>query len=97
MTADNLEVKEKFYDVDKILAFLDLNLGVDADMWLQYAKDKATVFNPNFRNVIMNNAELEEIINALKQRISYLEEKLSDTQMQLSLLESNVINLSYKG
>ena len=45
----------------------------------------------------MNNAEIEEIINALKQRISYLEEKLSETQIQLSLLESKVINLSHKG
>lgn len=97
MVADNPETEEKFYDVDKILVFLDLNLGVDAAIWLQYAKDKATVFKPNFRNVIMNNAEIEEIINALKQRISYLEEKLSDTQMQLSLLESKVINLSHKG
>lgn len=45
----------------------------------------------------MNNAEIEEIINALKQRISYLEEKLNDTQIQLSLLESKVINLPHKG
>lgn len=45
----------------------------------------------------MNNVEIEEIINALKQRISYLEEKLSDTQMQLSLLEAKVMNLPHKG
>lgn len=46
MAVDNPETEEKFYDVDKILAFLDLNLGVDAAIWMQYAKDKATVLIP---------------------------------------------------
>jgi len=43
------------------------------------------------------NAEIEDVINALKQRISYLEEKLSDTKIQLSLLEAKVVNLPHNG